>query len=296
MVRYCREVPDPAILVIAATGKTGRRVVDLLTGLGTPVRAASRTGPVRFDWSDEGTWEAALDGAGSAYVVDPALLGETPDPKAGEVVAKLAETARTRGVSRLVLLSARDLGRLGSELVASETAVMNAGVDWTILRPTWFMQNFSEDLFVDAVAADELRLPAADGHEPFLDLDDLAAVAAAVLTQDGHAGKVYELSGPRLLSFGDVTDEIGRVTGREIAYVPVRPDEYRAGLISDGMSAEFAGLQTKLLQRIGEGRNADLSDGVTQVLKREPRDLTAYVRDAAARGAWSEPGGSSARR
>lgn len=290
-------MPDSAILVIAATGKTGRRVVNLLERLGTPVRAASRTGPVRFDWYDEITWEAALDGAQAAYVVDPALLGETPDPKAGEVVAHFADTARARGVSRLVLLSARDLGRLGRpDLVAGETAVMDAGVDWTILRPTWFMQNFSEDLFHDPVAAGELRLPTADGHEPFLDLDDLAAVAAAVLTQDGHAGKVYELSGPRLLTFGDVTDEIGRVTGREIAYVPVSPDEYRASLITDGMSAKFAELQTMLLQRIGEGRNADLSDGVTQVLKREPRDLTAYVRDAAARGAWNAPGRSNERR
>jgi len=149
------------------------------------------------------------------------------------------------------------------------------------------MQNFSEDLFHDAVTAGELRLPTADGHEPFLDLDDLAAVAAAVLTQDGHAGKVYELSGPRLLTFGDVTDEIGRVTGREIAYVPVSPDEYRAGLITNGMNAEFAELQAKLLQRNrrrpqrGPFRRRDASP------EARARDLKAYVRDAAARGAWS---------
>lgn len=283
--------------MIAATGKTGRRVVGQLERLGVTARAASRTGPVRFDWYDETTWEAALDGARGAYVVDPSLLGEVPDLAAGRVVARFADLARALGVSRLVLLSARDLDRVGRpDLLGAETAVMKAGVDWTILRPTWFMQNFSEDFFRAPVAAGELRLPTADGHEPLLDLDDLAAVAAAVLTQDGHAGKVYELSGPRLLSFGEVTDEIGRVTGREIAYVPISPDDYRASLIADGMSAEFAELQTMLLQRIGEDRNAYLSDGVAQVMKREPRDLTVFVREAAASGAWDAPDRSNERR
>lgn len=213
------------------------------------------------------------------------------------MVARFADLARALGVSRLVLLSARDLDRVGRpDLLGAETAVMKAGVDWTILRPTWFMQNFSEDFFLAPVAAGELRLPTADGHEPLLDLYDLAAVAAAVLTQDGHAGKVYELSGPRLLSFGEVTDEIGRVTGREIAYVPVSPDDYRASLITDGMSAEFAELQTMLLQRIGEDRNAYLSDGVAQVMKREPRDLTVFVCEAAASGAWDAPDRGNERR
>lgn len=284
-------MPDPTILVLAATGKTGRRVVGQLERLGVPVRAASRTGTVRFDWYDEATWEASLDGAGAVYVVDPTLLGEVPDPTAGEVVARFAELARARGVSRLVLLSARDLDRIERpDLLGGEAAVMDAGVDWTILRPTWFMQNFSEDFFLAPVMAGELRLPTADGPEPFLDLDDLAEVAAAVLTQSGHAGKVYELSGPRLLGFGEATEEIGRVSGSQIAYVPVSPAEYRAGLITSGMSGAFAELQTLLLTRIGEGRNAYVSDGVAQVLKREPHDFTGFVREAAARGVWTAPG------
>lgn len=281
-------MPDPPTLVLAATGKTGRRVAAELERRGMPTRAVARTGSVRFDWYDERTWAPALEGARAAYLVDPAFLGDVPDSGAREIVASFAGLARELGVSRVALLSGRDVGRANRpELVAPEAAVMGSGLDWTILRPTWFMQNFTEGFFHDSIAAGELRLPAAAGQEPFVDLDDLAAVAAVVLTEDGHAGKVYELSGPRLLTFGEVVDEIARVTGREIAYVPVSPDEYRAGLIADGVSAEFAELQTTLLAWIGEGRNADLSDGVQQVLKREPRDLSVSVREAAARGAWT---------
>ncbi|MEV0387976.1 NAD(P)H-binding protein [Nonomuraea sp. NPDC050643] len=275
------------IVVVGASGKTGRRVVARLRRQGREVRAASRRGEVRFDWADPGTWSQAVRGAGAAYLVDS---------QGGDAPAQLrafGETASALGVRRLVLLSSRDWSTSGGEAaLASERALQEAGttwgMEWTILRPTWFAQNFSEDaLLRDPVLSGEVRLPTGDGLEPFVDADDIADVAAAVLTRDGHAGRIYELSGPRLLSFGAAVGEIGRASGRELAYVPVSAEEYTAHLSGRGFDRDDAELITTLFGWIRAGRNERLSDGVQRVLGREPRDFSGYVTATAATGAWT---------
>ncbi|MEU0564744.1 NAD(P)H-binding protein [Nonomuraea sp. NPDC005983] len=266
------------ILVLGGRGKTGRRVVARLTDLGLPVRAASRSASAhhsslaRFDWDDPGTWASTLDGAGAVYIVFP---NEHPDIA---TVQAFAAAAADGGVRRLVLLSARDADYAGEPF--AERAVRESGLEWTILRPSWFAQNFSEGLFAGAVQAGELALPTGEGREAFVDAEDIADVAVAALAQDGHAGQVYELSGPRPLSFGTAVSMIAESSGRSIRYRHVEPAAYAAELATWGVPADLADILARLLEAIGHGSGDYVSDGVQRALGREPRAFEEYVKAA----------------
>jgi uncharacterized protein YbjT (DUF2867 family) len=204
-------------------------------------------------------------------------------PGATETVEALAELAVRTGVTRLVVLS----GRGEPEAEAAEQAVRDSGAELTILRSTWFAQNFSEDYWRDAVLSGEVALPAGEMPEPFVDADDIADVAVAALTEDGHVGKLYELTGPRLLTFAEAVDEIARAVGREIRYVPVSIEDFVAAAYEESVPAEFIELLTYLFSEVLDGRNAHLTDGVQRALGREPKDFADYARDAAASGVWN---------
>ncbi|MFP3962959.1 NAD(P)H-binding protein [Actinomadura fulvescens] len=271
---------ESTILVLGARGKTGRRVADRLTGLGRPVRAASRT--TGFDLADPATWNAALDGVSAVYLVP---MNEYVDQS---VIADFTAAAVAAGVQRIVLLSARGVG--GKPQPAqepAERAVRESGVAWTILRPAWFAQNFSEDFFLDPLRAGELALPAGEGREPFIDAEDIADVAVAALTGEGHAGEIYEISGPEPLSFRTAVELIAEASGREIRYTPLRTAEFVANLTSVGLPAESAEVLAGLLDGIANGVGDHVSDGVRRALGRDSRPFADYVKAAAATGVWS---------
>ncbi len=201
-----------------------------------------------------------------------------------EAVASFAEQAVQSGVSRLALLS----GRGEPEAERAEQAVRESGADLTILRSTWFMQNFSEDYMLEHVLSGEIRLPAGDVPTPFLHVDDIADVAVAALTEDGHVGQLYELTGPRLLTFAEVAAELSAAVGREIRYVPISPEEHAAEAAEHGVPPEVVDLLTYLFREVVDGRNANTTDGVQRALGRQPRDFADYARAAAATGVWGE--------
>ncbi|MEV6598127.1 NmrA family NAD(P)-binding protein [Actinoplanes sp. NPDC051346] len=264
------------ILVIGGTGKTGSRVVRRLADAGRDVRVGSRSAQPPFDWEDQATWPTALDGVGGVYI---SYYPDLAFPGAVESIASLCKLAVDAGVERLVLLSGR-----GEEAAReAEKVVQGAGVAWTVVRCSWFNQNFSESFFLDPVLAGEIALPAGDAPEPFVDADDIADVAVAALTGHGHAGQVYELTGPRLLTFADVADELSRATGREIHYVRLSREQYADLLREYGQPTEFVELFDKIL----DGRNASLTDGVQRALGRRPKDFAEYARVTAAQGVWS---------
>ena len=267
-------------LVLGGTGKTGRRVVQRLTAHGVPARVGSRSGQPPFDWEDPSTWAAVLDGVGSVYI---SYYPDIAAPGAVQVVGSFAELAVHSGTRRLVLLA----GRGEPESENAEQAVRDSGADLTILRSTWFSQNFSEDYLLEPVLAGEVALPAGDTPEPFIDADDIADVAVAALTEDGHVGRLYELTGPRLLTFAEAVHEIAEATGREIRYVPVSIDEYATAATGQGVPDEVIDILTYLFGEVLDGRNAHLADGVQRALGREPRDFADYARTAAATGVWS---------
>jgi uncharacterized protein YbjT (DUF2867 family) len=268
------------IMVIGGTGKTGRRVAERLQARGVSVRIGSRSGEPRFDWDDRGTWEPALRGAAAAYV---SYYPDLAVPEAAESIAALAEAAVAAGVRRLVLLS----GRGEPEAERAEQALQASGAEWTVVRCSWFMQNFSESYFAEPLAAGELALPAGAVREPFVDAEDIADVAVAALTEDGHAGHLYELTGPRPLGFAEAVAEIGFATGRPLRYAPISIEEFEAGLEAEHVPAGVVALLRYLFTEVLDGRNEQLTDGVQRALGREPRDFAAYARRAAADGAWS---------
>ncbi|MER5423006.1 NAD(P)H-binding protein [Streptosporangium roseum] len=267
-------------LVLGGTGKTGRRVVERLAARGLPVRAGSRSGTPPFDWEDRATWAPALGDVESVYVT---YYPDLAAPGAAASIGSFAALAAGSGVRRLVLLS----GRGEEEAQACERTVQESGAEWTILRASWFNQNFSEHYLLEPVLSGVVALPAGNVAEPFVDVEDIADVAVAALTQDGHAGRIYELTGPRLLTFADAAGEIAKAADREVRYVPVSAEEYADALVEHGVPAGEATMLTELFTKVLDGRNAHLADGVRHVLGREPRDFADYARDAAATGVWN---------
>jgi len=272
-------------LVLGGRGKTGRRVSEMLEERGLRVRVGSRTGKPPFDWENPGTWAPALEG------VEPVYVSYYPDiaiPGAVAAVRSFAELAVESGIRRLVLLS----GRGEEEAQSAEREVQEvsdeAGIEWTIVRCAWFMQNFDENYLLEPILGGEVALPSGNVPEPFIDADDIADVAVAALSEDGHAGEVYELTGPRLLTIEEAVGEISRATGREIRFVPVSLEEYEAVLAEADVPPEFLSFLTYLFGEVLDGRNASLTDGVRRALGREPKDFADYARDAAATGVWSK--------
>ncbi|NGO07626.1 NAD(P)H-binding protein [Streptomyces sp. HC44] len=270
-------------LVLGATGKTGRRVAARLRLRGTHVRAASRSSPTRFDWSDPDGWDAVLRGITAAYVVPPPVPGPVH-----EFVAR----AEAAGVQRLVLLSGHGAdtwgdSTFGLDMRSAEDAVRGSALEWTVLRPSNFNQNFDEDLFHAPLVAGELALPAGAVPEPFVDLEDVADTAAAVLAEPGrHAGRIYELTGPRALTFAEAVEQISRASGLTITYKQVSPAEYTEALVEEGWAEADAHHVTEMFVLMERGVVAETADGVATVLGRAPRTFEDYVVRAAAAGAW----------
>lgn len=268
------------ILVIGGTGKTGRRVAERLIARGVPVRIGSRAGTPRIDWEHPSTWGPALRGIESAYIT---YYPDLAVPGSVDAITGLVEQALKSGVRRLVLLS----GRGEEEAERCERVLQESGADWTIVRATWFAQNFSESYLLDGVLQGELALPAGGVPEPFVDADDIADVAVAALTEPGHVGQLYELTGPRLLTFAEAVEEIANASGRAIRFVEISPERYASMLREQGVPEDVIALLIYLFTTVLDGRNARLADGVQRALGRGPRDFAQYAREAAATGVWS---------
>jgi uncharacterized protein YbjT (DUF2867 family) len=272
-------------LVLGGTGKTGRRVAERLAERGLPVRIGSRSAEPPFDWEKPDTWATALDGVSAAYV---SYYPDLAIPGAPEAVRAFAELAARNGVRRLVLLSGRGEEEAQSAEQALREVGEEAGVEWTIVRCAWFMQNFDENYILEPILSGEVALPSGNVPEPFVDAGDIADVAVAALTEDGHAGHLYELTGPRLLTMEQAVGEISSATAREIRFVPVTLEEYESVLAEADVPPEFLSFLTYLFGTVLDGRNASLTDGVRRAVGREPKDFADYARHAAATGVWSE--------
>lgn len=258
----------------------------MLRNKGVRVRVGSRSGEPPFDWTDRNTWDAALESVEKVYVV----------PFDGEVLTRpFVQRCQERGVRRLVLLSGRGIdvpgyagenSAAGKTHVDGEAAVRACRLEWTILRPAWFAQNFSEGFFLDAVRSGELRLPASHGAVTFIDAEDIAAVAVTALTENGHAGMTYELSGPRAVTIAEAAATISQATGRTVRYVPISPEDFVAELVAQGWPQRAAEDYADSVGPIRRGMDSHISDGVQRALGHPPRDFSDFARNAAAAGSW----------
>jgi len=272
-------------LVLGGTGKSGRRIVERLTSRGVATRAASRAAEPSFDWGQPSTWDAVLDGVTAAYI---SYAPDLAIPGATDAIRAFVGRAVACDVKRLVLLS----GRGEQEAQLCERIVQDAGIEWTIVRASWFNQNFSEGEFLGMVLDGAITLPAGDVPEPFVDVDDIADVAVAALTENGHAGQIYEVTGPRMLTFAQVAQEIGRASGREIQYMQIPKEAFAAGMAESGAPDDMAWLVDYLFSTVLDGRNAYVCDGVQRALGREPTDFAEFARRIAASGVWKAPASS----
>jgi uncharacterized protein YbjT (DUF2867 family) len=278
-----RTMTNNTILVIGSTGKTGKRVADQLERRGIPVRHGSRSSNTPFDWEDQQTWAPALAGVGKVYIT---YYPDLAVPGSVDAVSALTDLAKQAGVRHIVLLS----GRNETEAERAEDVVRASGLPWTIVRCAFFSQNFDEGAWLDEVLAGAVSLPVDDAQEPFVDVDDVADVVVGALTDDRHVGQLYELTGPRLMRFRDAVAEIGKVAGRDIAFVSVPIDEYTAMLTEWGLPQDFIWLLNHLFTEV-LGSKAQLADGVQRALGREPRDFADYAGEAAASGVWTPRAG-----
>ncbi|CAI1511127.1 NAD(P)H azoreductase [Serratia grimesii] len=270
---------ESPILVLGATGKTGSRVATRLQQLGIPVRAGHRSATLPFDWQNSTTWQPALQGVKKLY------LSFQPDlavPGAIDTLERFCRQAVNSGVQKIVLLS----GRGEDEARQAEDVVKNSGVDWTVLRASWFMQNFSESFILDDLLNGQVYLPPGEIPEPFIDAEDIADAAVAALTQPGHSNTLYELSGPRLMTFAQAVGEIALASGREIHYQQVPVADYVGYLREAQLPAEMVTLLEYLFSTVLDGRNASVTEGIQQSLGRAPRDFSAYIADTLNSGVW----------
>lgn len=269
---------NQTILVIGSTGKTGSRIAAILAERGFSVRHGSRKAAIPFDWEAPETWAAALDGVSSAYV---SYFPDLAFPGASEKIEALTKVAAEAGVKRLVLLS----GRGESHAQAAEAIVAKSGLDYTLVRASWFAQNFSEGYLRDQVLDGIVAVPAGTVREPIVDVDDIADVAVAALTEDRHSRQLYEVTGPRLLGFDEMAAELAAATGRPVRYMPITFDAFHAAMTEAG-GTFVADVFTAISREVLDGRNESLGDGVQRALGRAPRDFTDFAQAAAAQGAW----------
>lgn len=270
-------------LIIGGTGKTGRRVATVLERRGLPVRPVSRGSKPPFDWNDPSTWENAVAGIQAVYMVHPGL----GFPGASEQVAEFAKIAATAGVTKVVLVSTPDDGSAFSQSMrAAEKGIVEAGLALTSLRLRWFYQNFSEDFLLPSIRAGEIRVPAGAGREAFVDAEDIAEVAVAALCEDRHNGRSYEITGPRLLSFDEVAEEITRFTGQQVRYVPLEPDTFVAEQVDQGVPLDWASMFAGIYQDIAQKKLETLSTDVSEILQKPARDFKDFVIEMNQEGVW----------
>jgi uncharacterized protein YbjT (DUF2867 family) len=268
------------VLVLGGTGKTGRRIAAGLEAQDIPIRIGSRSATPSFDWNNEAGWDACLQDVEAAYV---AYAPDLAMPGATDAIQAFVDRAKRHGVRRLVLLS----GRGEAEAQACERIVQESGLAWTVVRASWFFQNFSEGAFADMVHAGRITLPADGTPEPFVDVDDIADVAIAALSEPGHGGEVYEVTGPRLMTFADAASELSEATGRTIDYVQVPHDAFIDAARDAGAPTDVIWILDYLFSTVLDGRNAYLTDGVQRALGRAPKDFAEYARAVAATGVWN---------
>lgn len=271
------------ILIIGKTAKTGLRVDQRLQALGYTTRGVSRSTSPAFDWEDAATWRAALEGTESAYVT---FYPDLAIPSAEQTIRDFIALANEVGLRHLVLLSGR--GEQGAE--RAEAVLANSGLDWNVVRASWFMQNFSEGFMIEGILNGELMLPAGDIVEPFIDIDDIADVALAALTRPELRNRLFEVSGPRALTFAQAAAEISEAVGYPVKFTRISIDEFLEALREEGQPEEMLWLMNELFTVVFDGRNSKPASGVEEALGRPATDFSEYLRKVMATGAWDRSG------
>ncbi len=281
------------VLVLGGTGKTGSRLAATLAKLGLNVRTAARhRADVHFDWDDPTTHRPALQGIDRLYLVPPVMRVDFADP-----VAAFLDLAETAGVRHVTYVSAygtisrwRGAAAIGQApaqvaLRAVELDLIGRGaMTHSILRPAWFMQNFSETFLkpVDGL----ITVPTANGSEAFIDVSDIAAAAAETLASpDAHADAAYALTGPEAITVSEAAEIIAEVTGKPMKHYDIDRDMWIQGAVAAGVPAEYGEMLRILTETIASGKGSRPTDNVETVTGAPPIRFADFARRTAQ--AWT---------
>tara|TARA_Y100000782_G_C10188616_1_gene268690 strand:+ start:9583 stop:10419 length:837 start_codon:yes stop_codon:yes gene_type:complete len=268
-------------LVIGGTGKTGRKVVQTLQNLGQQVRIGSRKATPAFDWNKPENWDEMLSGIDKMYITYQPDLAV---PGALEAIELLVRKAQQNNIQKVVLLSGK--GEREAELC--EQVVIHSGLDYTIVRASWFMQNFSESFFLDPILAGHVALPAPEAKVPYINTDDIAAVVTEALLHEKHNEKIYELTGPELLTFPEVISTIATAANRTIHFTPITQTEYVEAMQKMQVPEDYIWLINYLFTEVLQAEGNDkLSNDVEKVLGRKPKSFATYAQETAKTGIWN---------
>lgn len=234
---------NQSIAIIGHKGKTGARVQQRLQALGITTKGLSRSGQIPFDWGNPDGWQSALKDAKAAYV---SFQPDLAVPGAQDAIRRLTQEAKLAGVEHLVLLSGR--GEEGAQ--KAEMVLIESGLDWNIVRASWFAQNFSESFMLDGILAGNLALPADSVLEPFVDADDIADVAVAALTKPDLKNQVFEVTGPRAMTFADCVETIAKGIGKPIHYTPITLPDFISTLKSMNVPQDIQWLMNELFGNV----------------------------------------------
>lgn len=269
------------ILVIGGTGKTGRRVVEQLRNKGIAPRIGSRSAAIPFEWTNRNNWTEVLSGIEKMYVT---YYPDLAVPGAKEAIEQLTKVAKELGVQKMVLMS----GKGETEAEACEQIVINSGIDYTIVRASWFNQNWSESFFLEPILSGVVALPYADVGIPFVDAEDIAEVATEVLLNDKFNGEIIEVTGPELLNFRKVVSEIEKATGRDIQFHAISLEQYVEGMRAEGLPEDVIWLFEYLFKEvILNPDNHKVSGDITKVLGRPAKDFKTFAKQTADTGIWN---------
>lgn len=269
------------ILVLGSNGKTGRRVAARLeNNPEVEIRLGSRNEKIPFDWENSQTWENVVKDIHTIYIT---FQPDLAVPFAAEAIENFTKLATKNGVQKIVLLS----GRGEKEAQVCEEIVKKNAQYWTIIRASWFNQNFSESFFLDPILYGIVALPRAEALEPFTDADDIADVVTTALLDDSHNGKTYELTGPRLLTFKQAVNEIAEASGRNITFQSLSLEEYTQMLREYQVPEDHIWLVNYLFEQVLDGRNSNITQDIENVLGRKAKDFSTYAKETAKTGIWN---------
>ena len=268
------------VLVIGGTGKTGRKVVQRLTALGHEVRIGSRSAERPFDWNDPSGWDSVLEGIDKMYVT---FVPDLAVPGAYEAIKELTKKAAKAGLQKMILLS----GKGEKEAERCEQVVAESGINYTIVRASWFNQNFSESFFLEPILAGHLAMPKPEVKVPYVDTGDIADVVVTALLNEEHNGKIYEVTGPRLLTFNNIADEISKASGRKIEYSPISMETYNSMMREAGLPEDYIWLINYLFNEVLDNEeNSIVSHDIELVLGRKAKDFSDFAKETASTGIW----------
>ncbi|WP_298340827.1 NmrA family NAD(P)-binding protein [uncultured Algibacter sp.] len=270
------------ILVIGGTGKTGRRVVEQLQNKGIEPRIGSRNASPSFDWDDKDTWVNALQGIERMYVT---YYPDLAVPGAKEAIQSLTYLAKELGVKKMVLLS----GKGETEAEACEKIVINSGMDYTIVRASWFNQNWSESFFLEPILSGEVALPMSDVLIPFVDANDIAEVAATVLIDDSYNGEIIEVTGPELITFKQIVNIISKTSDRNLNFYDITLDQYVDGMKQMQIPNDVVWLIEYLFSHVlTNPKNQLVVHDIERVLGRKAKPFVEYAQDTVKTGIWNQ--------